>query len=191
MAPYWSAVFARSRMGPGIFVVTAAHRPVVRQWLDAQDVPVIVSRDLYSPTITGWAVLDGGCTEIDRYGLTSLPSRIRVVGWQTLRLLVDELGLAGPRRVLPGERAVEIAELRRRHTSDAARDQAAAGRAELLATCADGASIRSAAQELLGYGPPETPLETARAEGPNGPMGPWRSPRWVEQQRAARQSGDE
>jgi hypothetical protein len=35
---------------------------------------------MYSSTVYGWAVLDGGSTKIDPYGLTSLPLGIRVVG---------------------------------------------------------------------------------------------------------------
>lgn len=150
MAVSWSEVFTRSRMAAGVFGVRAAHRQAVRDWVTHQDVPSVVSRGVYEPTVYGWAVLDGGITEIHQYGLSSLPTGIRVVGWQTLRLLVDELGLAGPRRVLPGEVAIEIEELRLRHLADTARDGAAHQRAELLASCADGDTMRWVAHDLLG-----------------------------------------
>jgi hypothetical protein len=150
VATVWSEVFKRSRMSPGVFGVSAGHRQAVRDWVAHQDVPTLVSRGMYSSTVYGWAVLNGGISEIHRYGLTSLPSGVRVVGWQTLRLLIDQLGLVGPERVLPGEVFIDIEELRRRHGSDAARDDGAQRRADLLASCEDGATMRWVAHTLLG-----------------------------------------
>lgn len=175
-------------MAVGIFGVAAAYRPVIRKWVTRQDVPSVVSRGMYSPTVYGWAVLDGGITEIHRYGLTSLPSGIRVVGWQTLRLLVDELGLVPPRRPLPGEVLVDVEELRRRHNSGIAQDDEAHRCAELLASCEDGETTPGVARTLLiGPDPIESPLSDAEPQAGKGalagrPVGPWLSERWVEQQ---------
>ncbi|WP_211176769.1 hypothetical protein [Pseudonocardia acidicola] len=126
-----------------MFGVSADYRAAVRDWLAQQDVPSLVSRGMYASTVYGWAVLDGGITEIHRYGWASLPSEVRVVGWQTLRLLIDQLVLMGPTRVLPGEVFIATAELRRRHAGQAARDEAAQRRAELLASCVDGTTMRA------------------------------------------------
>ncbi|MBO4238589.1 hypothetical protein [Pseudonocardia alni] len=141
--------------------------------------------------MTGWAVLDGGCTEIHRYGLTSLPSGMRVVGGDCLRLLISELGLSGGPRPEPGAPFVEALELRDRHRRNAARDVAAWERAELLAGCETGDDIRAAAQRLLGPVPHAPGPGPARVhERPHGPMGPWRSQRWVDEQQAAARTSD-
>ncbi|MFG1636980.1 hypothetical protein [Pseudonocardia alni] len=174
-------------MDPRIFGVVPEHVGAVRSWLDAQDVPCVLSRDLYSPTVTGWAVLDGGCTEIHRYGLTSLPSGIRVVGGTALRLLIAELDLSGGPRPDPGAPFAGAPELRERHRGDGARDNSARERAELLASCETGEDIRAVAEQLLGPlprgpGPGPTPGRVR----PHGPMGSWRSQQWVEQQMATR-----
>lgn len=188
-ARQWSEVFRRSKMDPRVYGVVPTHEPRIRAWLDSQDVPCVVSRDLYSPTVYGWAVLDGGCSEIHRYGLTSLPSGIRVVGTPTLRLLIADLDLRGTPRPLAGEPFVEVAELRLRHAGDAARGPEAQRRAELLASCEDGDTMRSVAEALLGPAPGTVAApaaEPAPRERPPGPMGPWRSEHWVEQQLADR-----
>lgn len=189
IARQWSEVFRRSRMDSRIYGVVPVYTSTVRSWLDAQEVPSVVARDLYSSTVHGWAVLDGGCTEIHRYGLTSLPSGIRVVGTPTLRLLIAELGLRGAPRPAAGEPVVEVSELRRRHADVAARGPDAERRADLLASCEDGDTIRAVADKLLGPVPgAAAPAagETTPRERPHGPMGPWRSERRVEEQLAER-----
>lgn len=185
-------------MHRAVFGVAVAHRPMVRDWVSEPDVPCVTSRNLYSPTVYGWAVLDAGITEIHQYGLTSLPSGVRVVGWQALRLLIDELGLQGPKQALPGETTVPIDELRRRHRSAAARDAAARQRAELLASCADGTKMREVAGLLVDEpgsvdGPHAHPGSSAPSAGKGRmagvPAGPWLSDRWVERQLYLRAEG--
>ncbi|GEL20124.1 hypothetical protein [Pseudonocardia asaccharolytica] len=149
----WSDVFDRTEFGPAVFAVTPTHRRTVLGWAEAQDVPAVSNRDLYAPAVDGWAVLDGGITSVHPHSsttpATTLPPGVRVVGFQALRLLVCELDLVRPPRPFPGEAWADVAELRRRHRSPDARLPSAVEKAELLASCVDGPSLRWVAATLL------------------------------------------
>lgn len=146
----WTEVFRHGGWGPTVFECIPGHRGAVRDWALRQHVPRTSVRELHLPDVDAWAVLDGGVTSIHGYGLTSLPCGVRVVGFQTFRLLLAELGLAGPVLPFPGETVHEPTELRRRHGSPAARGPAAAEQAELLAACSDAVLLRWVAQTLAG-----------------------------------------
>ena len=84
-------------------------------WASIQDVPTVRQHALHVPAVEAWAVLDGGVTSLEGYGATSLPCGVRVVGFQALRLLIAELGLAGPVRPFDGETVLAPEELRSAH----------------------------------------------------------------------------
>ncbi len=132
-----------------MFECLPGHRVTVRDWARRQHIPCASPRDLHLPDVDAWAVLDGGVTSIHGYGLTTLPCGVRVVGFQTFRLLLAELGLAGPLLPFPGETVLEPDELRRRHTAPAARSEAALEQAELLAACRDATLLRWVATTLM------------------------------------------
>ena len=145
----WSDVVATTTLGPAVFEVAAPHRWLVRDWLAAQDLPHAAQRDVHSPTVEGWAFLDGGVTAVSGYGLTSLPHGIRVVGFGALRLLLSELDVEAPAEPFPDERRVDLDELRRRYRV-ADRDSADAHeRAELLTICRDAVLLRWVAATLF------------------------------------------
>jgi hypothetical protein len=145
----WSDVVQPTALGPAVFEVVAPHRWLVRDWLRAQDLPHAAQRDVHSPTVEGWALLDGGVTAISGYGLTSLPHGIRVIGFGTLRLLLAELDVTGPAEPFPDEPPVDLDELRRRHRTTAADSPDAREQAELLASCRDAVLLRWVAVTLF------------------------------------------
>jgi hypothetical protein len=150
-AKKWSDIFRRSRLGPAIFVVAADSRGTVHDWVHEQDVPSFQSSGMYESTVNAWAVLDAGITSIFPYGWTSLPLGVRVIGWQTLRLLIDQLSLVPPRGPLIGETEVlEPAELLRRHLASSETDTQAIERADILVSCTDGPSLQWATRTLIG-----------------------------------------
>lgn len=150
MGGCWSEVFRHGDWGPTVFECLPGHRATVRDWALRQRVPRVSPRELHLPDVDAWAVLDGGITSIHGYGLTSLPCGVRVVGFQAFRLLLAELGLAGPVLPFPGETVLEPDELRRRHAAPEARNAAAAEQAELLAACRDAVLLRWVATTLVG-----------------------------------------
>jgi hypothetical protein len=56
---------------------------------------------VHSPTVEGWALLDGGVTAVSGYGLTTLPHGLRVLGFGALRFLLAGVGVAGPDEPFP------------------------------------------------------------------------------------------
>jgi hypothetical protein len=149
MVLIWSDVVRPTALGPAVFEVAPAHRWLVRDWLRAQDLPHAAQRDVHSPTVEGWALLDGGITEISGYGLTSLPHGIRVVGFGALRLLLAELDVEGPAEPFPDEPPADLDELRRRHRVAAHDCPDTHEQAELLATCRDAVLLRWVAAILF------------------------------------------
>jgi hypothetical protein len=149
----WSEVFRRADWGPAVFEVLPGHRAAVRIWAQHQNVPCASRHELHLPDVDAWAVLDGGVTSIRGYGLTTLPCGVRVVGFQAFRLLLTEFGLAGPVLPFDGEVVLPTDVLHRRHRSEAARADAAAEQAELLASCSDGVLMRWVAAILLADSP--------------------------------------
>jgi hypothetical protein len=151
MTVKWSEAFTRSRTMPAVFRVRPDYESRIHKWLGHQNVPSVRSSGMYESTITAWAILNGGITATHAYGMTGLPSGLRVVGWQPLRLLAADLDLTVPSRPMPGEGdVVDGTELRRRHLATATDDSAAASRAEALAACSDYKSLRWAVRRLLG-----------------------------------------
>jgi hypothetical protein len=98
MTVSWSAAFRRSPLGAAVFDVATEYRYTVLAWASNQDVPTVRRHALHVPAVEAWAVLDGGVTSLEGYGATSLSCGVRVVGFQVLRLLIADLGLAGPAR---------------------------------------------------------------------------------------------
>jgi hypothetical protein len=151
MTVSWSSVFRRSPLGAAVFDVAADYRYTVLAWASVQDVPTVRYRELHLPAIEAWAMLDGGVTSLEGYGATSLPCGVRVVGFQVLRLLVADLGLAGPARPFDGETVLDPDELRKLHKA-AGRSASATEQAELLASCRDAVLLRWVAATLLESG---------------------------------------
>lgn len=157
--PAWNEVLTRSDLGAGIFDVRWDVRPRLRRWLAANDLPRATTREPHLPAVDAWALLDGGViavasVAIPSAGATSrfLSPGMRVLGFRAFRLLVAELGLAGPTTVLAGEPFSDLdvlrAEFAHRRDDGAAREQA-----ELLATCTDRTSLRWVTA-ALHTGPP-------------------------------------
>jgi hypothetical protein len=145
----WSDVVRTTFLGPAVFEVVPEHRPLVRGWLLAQQLAHAAQRDVHSPTVEGWALLDGGVTAISGYGLTSLPHGLRVVGFGALRLLLAELGVDGPADRFPDEPATDLDELRERLRATPPGSPHVREQAELLATCRDAVLLRWVAVTLF------------------------------------------
>ena len=144
---------------PAVFRVQTGYKRSVYEWLDQQDVPVVISEGIYESHITAWGVLDGGVTSTHAYGFGSLPGGLRVFGWQTLRLLISELDLEPPKRLLLGEGVIlDIVELQRRHGVADPKDGDSDRRAESL-TCSDSISLQWAVRSVFG----DTALASSRA----------------------------
>jgi hypothetical protein len=178
MVLIWSDVVRPTTLGPTVFEVVPGQRWLVRDWLTAQDLPHAAQRDVHSPTVEGWALLDGGITAVSGYGLTSLAHGIRVVGFGALRFLLAELDVEGPAEPFPGEEPVDLDELRRRRRVAAPDSPDALEQAELLATCRDAVLLRWVAATLSQEAgehsapapqpppPPEPPAPPAQRNAP-------------------------
>jgi hypothetical protein len=149
MGLIWSDVVRTTSLGPAVFEVLPAHRGRVRNWLAGQDLPHAAERDVHSPTVEGWALLDGGITAVSGYGLTSLPHGLRVVGYGALRLVLAGLGVAPPAEPFPDEQVVGLDELRRRYRASLAGSAQVREQAELLAACRDALLLRWVAATLF------------------------------------------
>jgi len=147
----WSAAFHRSPHGATVFDVATDYRYTVLAWAAIQDVPTVRQRALHVPAVEAWAVLDGGVTSLEGYGVTSLPCGVRVVGFRMLRLLIAEMGLVGPSRPFDGETVLTPEELRCAHRA-IGRSPAAVEQAELLASCHDAVLLRWVAATLADSG---------------------------------------
>jgi hypothetical protein len=147
----WSTAFRRSPFGAAVFDVATDYRYTVLSWASIQDVPTVRQHALHVPVVEAWAMLDGGITSLDGYGATSLPCGVRVVGFQALRLLIADLGLAGPASPFDGETVLDPEELRCAHRATE-RSATAVEQAELLASCRDAVLLRWVAATLAGSG---------------------------------------
>ncbi len=147
----WSTAFRRSPLGTAVFDVATDYRYTVLAWASIQDVPTVRQHALHVPAVEAWAVLDGGVTSLEGYGVTSLPCGVRVVGFQALRLLIADLGIVGPARPFDGETVLAPEELRSAHRT-IGRSSAAVEQAELLASCHDAVLLRWVAATLAGSG---------------------------------------
>lgn len=145
----WSDVLRPTAYGAAVFDVAAGHQQVVRDWAGRRFGAGLSRREVHSPSVDAWAVLDGGITAVYGYGLTSLPHGVRVVGFEVFRVLVADLGLEGPAEPFPLETPVPLEELRQRLDTPAPDGAAAHEQAELLATCRDAVLLRWVAATLL------------------------------------------
>ncbi len=143
--------FRRSPLGTAVFDVATDYRYTVLAWASIQDVPTVRQHALHVPAVEAWAVLDGGVTSLEGYGVTSLPCGVRVVGFQALRLMIADLGVVGPTRPFDGETVLAPEELRAAHRA-IGRSPAAVEQAELLASCHDAVLLRWVAATLAGSG---------------------------------------
>jgi len=138
---------------PAIFRVRPAFVQATQDWLRRQNVPSVRSSGIFMPSITAWAILDGGITSTQQYGLTSLPSGLRVFGWQALTLLSADLGVALPTRVMPGQPGLfDATDLQQRHAMTGPEDADGVARAEALAGAGDYESLRWVIRALFGDG---------------------------------------
>jgi hypothetical protein len=144
----WTAAFRRSPHGAAVFDVLPHWQEDVLTWVRRQDVPWIRHRAVHAPEVEGWTVLDGGVTRLHGYGVTTLRSGVRVIGFRVLRLVLADLDLAGP-VPFDGETVGDLSALRRHHRN-ATRDAVAVEQAEMLATCHDAVMLRWVAATLLG-----------------------------------------
>lgn len=144
----WTAAFRPSPHGAAVFDVLPHAQEDVLTWVRRQEVPSIRHRAVHAPEVEGWAVLDGGVTRLHGYGVTTLTSGVRVLGFRVLRLLLADLDLTGPAQPLDGETVGDLSALRRTHRH-APRDAVAVEQAEMLATCHDAVMLRWVAATLL------------------------------------------
>jgi hypothetical protein len=170
-------------LGPAVFEIAPALRQRVRDWAAARGVAFAARHDVHWPAVEGWAVLDGGVTTVSGYGLTTLPHGVRVLGFAALRLLLADLGAAGPDEPFPGERPVDIAELRRRHATTPRDAPETIEQAELLAVCRDAELLRWVAATLY-----EEAARTGGGEPPPDPPPPDQAAGTTAEADAARRS---
>jgi len=148
MTACWTAAFRRSPHGAAVFDVLPHRQEDVLTWVRRQDAPSIRHRAVHAPEVEGWSVLDGGVTRLHGYGVTTLSSGVRVIGFRVLRLMLADLDLAGPVQPFDGEALGDLSALRRSHRL-APRDAIAVEQAEMLATCHDAVMLRWVAATLL------------------------------------------
>ncbi|GEL25313.1 hypothetical protein PSU4_42670 [Pseudonocardia sulfidoxydans NBRC 16205] len=171
----WSDAFVTTGEGPGVFAVVPGHRHVVLDWIARRRPPLVVAREVGSPPVDAWVVLDGGilrthrhrrepacdhgapesCPPDGRDGVVLAPG-MRVVGWAALRLVAGDLDLGLPTGSLPGEPSVpaDLASLRHRYTTTEPTDPGVAEQAELLASCTDVRMLRWVSTALAATAPP-------------------------------------
>ncbi|MGD9987941.1 hypothetical protein [Pseudonocardia sp.] len=161
----WSDAFVTTGEGPGVFAVLPGHRHTVLDWIARHRPPLVVAREVGSPPVDAWVVLDGGILRTHRHrpepgrdhgppdrgpaeatgdGSGELAPGMRIVGWAALRLIAGDLDVGLPAGPLPGEPRVpaDRASLRRRHLTTSASDPGVAEQAELLASCTDVRMLR-------------------------------------------------
>ncbi|MEU6698805.1 hypothetical protein [Pseudonocardia sp. NPDC046786] len=151
--PRWDEVFTPSDLGSGVFDVRWDLRPRLRRWLATQDLPTASGREAHRPAVDAWAMLDGGVIAVSAVTLPAGPGPspapsspllgpgMRVIGYRTLRLLIDRLELPGPAQALRGEHLDVpgvVADLYDARRSDAE----ATEQAELMASCTDRSTLR-------------------------------------------------
>jgi hypothetical protein len=148
MTACWTVAFRPSPHGAAVFDVLPHWQEDVLAWVRRQDVPSVRHRAVHAPDVEGWTVLDGGVTRLHGYGVTTLGSGVRVIGFRVLRLILADLDLAGPVQPFDGETVGDLSALRRSHRH-APSDAVAVEQAEMLATCHDAVMLRWVAATLL------------------------------------------
>jgi hypothetical protein len=100
----WSTTFRRSTVHPAVFAVRdpGAAKELLA-WAAEGRLPHRHKAYAFSAELDGWALLDGGLSDLHSRARGRLRSGMRVVGWSALRLVSAELGLTPPRRLLMGE----------------------------------------------------------------------------------------
>ncbi|GAY09441.1 hypothetical protein [Pseudonocardia sp. N23] len=176
---WWSDVFVATGEGPGVFAVVPGHRHAVLDWIARRRPPLVVAREVGSPPVDAWVVLDGGILRTHRHhrmpgcdhragsrpgtgtaapddGSVVLAPGMRVVGWAALRLVAGDLPVELPDGSLPGEPVVpaDLASLRRRYVATSPTDAGVAEQAELLASCTDVRMLRWVSTALAATAPP-------------------------------------
>lgn len=178
----WSDAFVATGEGPGVFAVVPGHRHAVLDWIARRRPPLVVAREVGSPPVDAWVVLDGGILRTHRHrrepvcdhgpgpragghddgavghhdGSVVLAPGMRVIGWAAVRLVAGDLDVGLPTGPLPGEPSVpaDLASLRRRYVTTSAADAAVAEQAELLASCTDAQMLRWVSTALAATAPP-------------------------------------
>ncbi|RTL63661.1 MAG: hypothetical protein EKK42_27730 [Pseudonocardiaceae bacterium] len=161
----WSDAFVATREGPGVFAVVPGHRQAVLDWIARRRPPLVVAREVGSPPVDAWVVLDGGILRTHRHrrelgcdhgaadrrpqdevdGDETMPAPgMRIIGWAALRLVAGDLDVGLPAGPLPGEPSApaDLTSLRRRYATTSASDAAVVEQAELLASCTDAQMLR-------------------------------------------------
>jgi hypothetical protein len=145
----WSEGFRPSDLTPFVIEVAPPQRAPVLEWAERQPVPRAARRQLHTPSVDAWAVLDGGVVHVYGYGLTSLPAGLYIVGPQAFQLILTELGLPRPDDVVMGAVTIDAADLLRRHRAGTLDDPSAVEQADLLAGCTDSVMLRWVAATLV------------------------------------------
>lgn len=132
-------VVVRGGPGSAVFDVAQPHWGSVVDWAEQQRLVTISRRAVDAPSVTAWALLDGGILRLYGYGLTTVRAGVYILGSDALRLVLSDLGLA-----LPGASGgpPDVEELRRRARRVPDADPSLVEQAELLATCTDDIMLR-------------------------------------------------
>jgi hypothetical protein len=152
----WSTVFRRSTVHPAVFAV---RDPAVADdlvaWAGRQNLAHRHQAYAFSAELDGWALLDGGLSYLRSRASGRLRSGLRVIGWSTLRLLIADLGLVAPRRLLVGEPARHPdAELRRLAEQGWVAQGPPSRQATLLVSYVDARGLSEIASTLVGLAVP-------------------------------------
>lgn len=139
-ATRWTAAFRPSSAVSGMFVVQPEYWGGLREAIDDLSVPSSGWGGMYSSFGSTWAFLDGGVHYIDSYGygMTTLHTGWRVLGWQVMRVLCELFDLAPPRRLKGEAELGEPADLIRQLRATSPGDAVLQERAELLASASTG-----------------------------------------------------
>ena len=90
-----------------MFVVASTDEADVYETVADLGLPKVESRGVFQHWIEAWPLLDGAVTGISTEGFApELPSGLRVLGHNPVRLLCHLMGMDPPRRALSGETAV-------------------------------------------------------------------------------------
>jgi hypothetical protein len=160
----WSTVFRRSTVHPAVFAVRdLAFSAELIAWSRGQGLAHRHQAYAFSAELDGWALLDGGLSQLQARASGRLRSGLRIIGWSALRLLVHELDLQQPRRLLVGEPPRRsCAELGRLLAQGWVSQAPPARQAALLVSYVDARGLAAVAGTLLGPPLPASALRRAQ-----------------------------